>query len=145
MSISDLPAINASLNGLATVLLLVGYGLIRKKRKIAHQRVMITAFGVSVVFLACYLTYHFNTQVVTQFQGPASLKPIYLAMLSSHVVLAAAVPVLCSVTLYRAWRADFEKHRRIARITLPIWLYVSVTGVIIYLVLYHLYPTPGND
>ena len=127
MSISDLPAINASLNGLATVLLLVGYGLIRKKRKIAHQWVMI------------------NTQVVTQFQGPASLKPIYLAMLSSHVVLAAAVPVLCSVTLYRAWRADFEKHRRIARITLPIWLYVSVTGVIIYLVLYHLYPTPGND
>ena len=145
MSISDLPAINASLNGLATVLLLVGYSLIRKKRKLAHQRVMITAFGVSVVFLACYVTYHFNTQVVTQFRGPASLKPIYLVMLVSHIVLAAVVPVLCSVTLYRAWRGQFEKHRRIARITLPIWLYVSVTGVIIYLVLYHLYPSPGND
>ncbi len=145
MSISDLPAINASLNGLATVLLLVGYGLIRKKRKLAHQRVMIAACGVSVVFLACYLTYHFNTQAVTPFRGPASIKPIYLAMLLSHIVLAAVVPVLCGVTLYRAWRGQFEKHRRIARITLPIWLYVSITGVLVYLTLYVIYPAGNGD
>ena len=145
MSISDLPAINASLNGLAAVLLLVGYGLIRKKRKLAHQRVMIAAFGVSVVFLACYVTYHFNTQVVTPFRGPASIKPIYLVMLVSHIVLAAVVPVLSGVTLYRAWRGQFEKHRRIARITLPIWLYVSITGVLVYLTLYVIYPAANGD
>ena len=145
MSISDLPAINASLNVLAAVLLFVGYGLIRKKRKLAHQRVMIAAFGVSVVFLACYVTYHFNTQVVTPFRGPASIKPIYLVMLVSHIVLAAVVPVLSGVTLYRAWRGQFEKHRRIARITLPIWLYVSITGVLVYLTLYVIYPAANGD
>lgn len=139
MSISDLPAVNASLNALATVLLVLGYVLIKKKRRQAHQRTMVTAFGVSVVFLICYLVYHFNTRVMTQFAGPAALKPIYLVMLISHVILAAAVPPLCLVTLYRAWRGQFDRHRRIARITFPIWLYVSVTGVLIYLALYQLF------
>lgn len=140
MSIADLPTINASLNALATVLLLVGYGFIRTGRQRAHKRTMISAFFVSVIFLTCYLIYHFNTQVVTTFQGPAALKPVYFTLLTSHVILAAAVPPLCLVTLYRAWKEQFDQHRRIARITFPIWLYVSVTGVIIYGVLYHLFP-----
>lgn len=139
MSISDLPAVNASLNGLATVLLVLGYALIKNKRRQAHQRTMVTAFGVSVVFLICYLVYHFNTHAITQFAGPAALKPIYSVMLISHIILAAAVPPLCLVTLYRAWRGQFDRHRRIARITFPIWLYVSVTGVLIYLALYQLF------
>lgn len=140
MSIADLPTINASLNALATVLLLVGYGFIRTGRQRAHKRTMISAFFVSVIFLTCYLIYHLNTQVVTTFQGPAALKPVYFTLLTSHVILAAAVPPLCLVTLYRAWKEQFDQHRRIARITFPIWLYVSVTGVIIYGVLYHLFP-----
>lgn len=141
MSVTDLPAINASLNALATVLLLVGYGFIKTGRQRAHKRTMISAFIVSVIFLTCYLIYHLNTQAVTTFQGPASLKPVYFTLLISHVILAAAVPPLCLVTLYRAWREQFDQHRRIAKITFPIWLYVSVTGVIIYLVLYQLFPT----
>ena len=140
MSISDLPTINASLNALAAILLLVGYVLIKRKHRTAHKRTMITAFGVSVVFLACYVVYHLNTQVVTKFPGPAALKPAYLTVLITHVILAAAVPPLCIVTLYRAWRGQLEKHRRIARITFPIWLYVSVSGVVVYLVLYQVFP-----
>ncbi len=145
MSVSDLPAVNASLNGLATVLLLVGYGLIRRRHRSAHKWIMISAFGVSVVFLTCYVVYHLNTQVITAFTGVGIVRIIYFTMLVSHIALAATVPPLCLVTLYRAWRGQFDKHRRIARITFPIWLYVSVTGVLIYLVLYHLYPTLGND
>ncbi len=140
MSIADLPTINASLNALATVLLLVGYGFIKTGRQRAHKRTMISAFFVSVIFLTCYLIYHLNTQAVTTFQGPAALKPVYFTLLTSHVILAAAVPPLCLVTLYRAWKEQFDQHRRIAKITFPIWLYVSVTGVIIYGVLYHLFP-----
>ncbi len=140
MSVSDLPAVNASLNALATILLLTGYAFIKKKRKSAHKATMVTAFSVSVVFLICYLIYHLNTQVVTEFEGPNVLRWIYLTMLISHIILAATVPPLCLVTLYRAWKQQFDKHRRIARITFPIWLYVSLTGVIIYLMLYHLFP-----
>lgn len=140
MSIADLPTINASLNALATILLLMGYGFIKTGRQRAHKRTMISAFIVSIIFLTCYLIYHFNTQVVTTFHGPAALKPVYFTVLTSHVILAAAVPPMCLVTLYRAWREQFDQHRRIAKITFPIWLYVSVTGVIIYGVLYHLFP-----
>ena len=140
MSVADLPTLNASLNALATVLLLVGYRFIKTGRQRAHKRTMISAFVVSVIFLTCYLIYHFNTQVVTTFQGPAALKPVYFTVLTSHIILAAAVPPMCLVTLYRAWKEQFDQHRRIARITFPIWLYVSVTGVIIYGVLYHLFP-----
>lgn len=145
MTIQDLPALNATLNGLATGLLLVGYALIRRKKVTAHQRVMITAFAVSVTFLVCYLIYHFRAPALTRFSGPAAVRPYYLALLVSHTVLAAAVPLLCVITLYRAWRKQYERHRRIARITLPIWLYVSATGVMIYLVLYQIYPAAKGN
>ena len=145
MSVSDLPAINASLNTLAAMLLVAGFMLIRLKHKTAHKWTMITAFGVSVVFLTCYVVYHLNTQVVTEFRGPAALRPAYLTVLFTHVILAATVPPLCLVTLYRAWRGQFARHRRIARITFPIWLYVSVSGVVVYLVLYQIFPAGQID
>lgn len=138
--VSDLPAVNASLNGLATLLLIGGYTAIKKKRVAVHRTCMIAAFVTSIVFLACYVVYHVQTEAVTTFGGPAGLKPWYLTMLASHIVLAAAVPVLATITLYRAWRGQFDRHRRVARIAFPIWLYVSVTGVLIYVVLYQLYP-----
>lgn len=145
MSISDLPAVNASLNGLAALLLVGGYALIKTGHRLAHRNVMISAFAVSVAFLVCYVVYHFNTEVLTRFAGPASVRPFYLALLISHTILAAVVPVLCVITLYRAARKQFDRHRRIARITLPIWLYVSVTGVMIYLILYRIYPAAYGD
>lgn len=140
MTLSDLPAVNASLNALATILLLAGYLQIKRKRRSSHKALMISAFVTSVVFLTCYVVYHLNTQVVSHFGGPPALKPIYFTMLISHIILAAALPPLCLITLLRAWKGQFDKHRRIARITFPIWLYVSVTGVLIYLALYHLFP-----
>ena len=137
--VSLLPTINASLNALCTVLLLVGYGFIRRGRVTAHRNCMLTAFAVSVVFLACYLTYHAYAGS-KPFPPIAGLRSLYLVILLTHVVLAAAVPVLAVMTIWRALRGDFVRHKRIARITFPIWLYVSVTGVIIYGMLYHLAP-----
>ncbi len=145
MSISDLPAVNALLNTLATVLLVTGYVLIRKKRAEAHKKTMIAAFVVSVVFLISYLTYHLSSELVTKFTGPRPLRTAYHVMLVSHIILAAAVPPLCLITLYRAARKQFDRHKRIARITYPIWLYVSVTGVLIYLLLYVIYPPGAAD
>lgn len=138
-----LPSVNAALNGLATVLLVTGYVLIRRGRRELHKRAMLTAFAASIAFLACYLTYHGALQHYTgsghrEFSGAGALKGVYLVILVSHVVLAAAVPVLASITIYRGIKGDWPRHRRIARITFPIWLYVSVTGVIIYWMLYHL-------
>lgn len=137
-----LPAINAGLNGAATLLLTVGYALIRRGRRVGHERCMLAAFATSILFLGCYVTYHV---ALHQYTGSGSkrypeddpTRPLYLTILVTHVVLAAAVPVLTSVTLWRAWKRDWERHRRIAKITFPIWLYVSVTGVIIYWMLYH--------
>ena len=141
-----LPAVNASLNGLATLLLVGGYVLIRRGNVEAHKRTMLTAFVVSVAFLACYLVYHFQLQHYTgeagkKFPGTGVARTVYLGILLSHVVLAAVVPVLALVTLYRGLRGQFDRHRRIARITFPIWVYVSVTGVIIYFMVYH-WPAP---
>jgi protein SCO1/2/putative membrane protein len=124
------------------VLLLTGFVLIRNGRVKAHMRVMLSAFGVSVVFLACYLTYHFGLQYYTgsssrPFPSDHPARPAYLGILLTHVVLAAAVPVLAIITIVRAFRQDWVRHKRIARITFPIWVYVSVTGVIIYWMLYH--------
>lgn len=138
-----LPAINAGLNGLATVLLLVGYGFIRQYKTRAHAWTMLTAFATSVVFLVCYLAYHTLLHQVTgqsgrPFQGTGWIRPVYFTILISHVVLAAAVPILALMTIYRGLTRQWERHRSIARVTLPIWLYVSVTGVIIYGMLYHL-------
>ncbi len=135
MTVRDLPAVNASLNGLATCLLLYGYWLIRRGDRARHRIVMLSAFGVSIVFLICYLVYHAEVGSVP-YQGTGWMRTLYFSILIPHVILAATVPVLAGLTLWRAFQERFDKHRRIARITFPIWLYVSVTGVLVYLMLY---------
>ena len=132
-----LPSVNAVLNATAAVLLVWGYTLIRRKRIQQHRKVMQAAFVVSCLFLVCYVVYHYQVGSV-RFQRTGALKTLYLAILGTHTLLAAAVPVLAIITLRRGLSARFDKHRRIARWTLPIWLYVSVTGVVVYLMLYHL-------
>lgn len=131
-----LPSINAFLNATAAVLLVWGYTLIRRKRIETHRKVMQTAFVVSCLFLVCYLVYHYQVGSV-HFQHTGAIRTVYLSLLTSHTVLAAMVPVLAIITLRRGRSARYEKHRRLARWTLPIWLYVSVTGVVVYLMLYH--------
>ncbi|MBX9788344.1 MAG: DUF420 domain-containing protein [Pirellulales bacterium] len=138
-SVEDLPTVNALLNATAAVLLVVGYVLIRQGREQAHKRAMLSAFGVSIAFLACYLVYHWQVRHVP-FLGPPVVRVVYLAILISHIVLAACVPVLAIVTIWLGLADRRAAHRRLARWTLPIWLYVSVTGVIVYLMLYHLWP-----
>ena len=135
ISVHDLPAVNAVLNGAAAVLLVWGYTLIRRHRKETHKRVMIAAFATSCLFLICYLVYHAQVGSV-RFQGTGAIRTVYLSILATHTILAAAVPPLAIVTLSRALSARFDKHRAIARWTLPVWLYVSVTGVVVYLMLY---------
>src|SRR5271157_2912683 len=135
MDIHSLPAINATLNGTAAVLLTTGYILIRKRAVDAHRRVMIAAFAVSSVFLICYLIYHSQVGSV-HYPHEGLLRIVYFSILISHTLLAATVPVLAIITLRRGLKSDFKRHRRIARWTLPIWLYVSVTGVVVYLMLY---------
>jgi uncharacterized membrane protein YozB (DUF420 family) len=141
LSVHDLPALNAILNGTAAILLTRGYFLIRAGRRQEHKRTMITAFGVSVVFLISYLVYHAQVGAV-YFQKTGFLRYLYLTILFTHTVLAAIVPVLAIITLRRALKGQatgsFDRHRRIARWTLPIWLYVSVTGVVVYVMLYRL-------
>ncbi len=141
--IASLPVVNASLNGLATLLLMLGFVFIRQGKIRAHKATMLTAFGVSVVFLACYLTYHFGLQYYTgdpqrSFPDLGFIRQIYLTILISHIILAVFVPVLAGMTIFYGLTNRIEKHRRIARVTFPIWLYVSVTGVIIYVMLYQL-------
>lgn len=145
MNIHDLPAVNASLNGLSAIFLTAGFVFIRRKNRIAHRNCMISAFSVSVVFLICYLTYHTYLAVVlhqgpTRFLQPAWFRPIYLVILISHSVLAAVIVPMVLVTLYRAGTERFEVHRKIARWTWPLWMYVSVTGVLVYLLLYRIFP-----
>ncbi len=137
MSIRDLPAINATLNAISAVLLTIGWLLIRARRREAHRKVMLAAFATSILFLISYLVYHFNVGSV-RFQQTGAIRTIYLTILLTHTVLAATVPFLAVITLRRAWAARFDQHRRIARITLPIWLYVSVTGVVVYWMLYRM-------
>lgn len=141
--VMQLPTVNAALNGLATILLMVGYGFIRKGEREKHKKTMLTAFGTSVLFLVFYLIYHFALQSYTgdasrKFQGEGLIRPVYYFILITHVVLAAAVPVLAWMTIRRGLKQQWEAHRRIAKITFPIWLYVSITGVVIYFMLYHL-------
>jgi putative membrane protein len=132
-----LPTINAFLNATSAVLLVWGYTLIRRKQIETHRKVMTSAFVTSCLFLVCYLVYH--AQVGSKhFPGEGTLKTVYLTILATHTVLAAAVPFLAIVTLRRGLAAKYDKHRKIARWTLPIWLYVSVTGVVVYVMLYHL-------
>ena len=136
---SDLPLINASLNGASAVLLISGFVFIRRKQQAAHAKCMIGALICSIIFLACYLTYHAHVGT-THFRNPAWFRPIYVPLLISHTVLAIAVVPLVVVTLSRALRTRFELHKKIARWTWPVWIYVSVTGVIVYLLLYQIYP-----
>jgi len=145
MSIHDLPAVNATLNGLSAVLLAAGFIFIKSGRKIAHRNCMIAAFCTSVIFLGCYLTYHIWLGVVlhqgpTKFLNPAWFRPIYLTILGTHTVLAAVIVPMILITLNRARLERFELHKKIARWTLPLWMYVSVTGVLIYWLLYIKYP-----
>lgn len=137
MTVQDLPALNATLNAIATVLLTAGWLLIRQGKRDAHRRCMLSALGVSAAFLTSYLIYHFNVGSVP-FQKQGAIRVVYLTILLTHIVLAAAIVPLVLVTLSRALSARFDAHRRIARWTLPLWLYVSVTGVVIYVMLYQL-------
>ena len=140
--VTRLPGTNAALNGLATLLLLSGFAAIKGGKTELHKRMMVFAFLVSIAFLATYLTYHFALKHYTgassrRFAGAGTVLVVYRTILFSHIILAAVVPVLASITLYRAYRQQWVAHRRIAKVTFPIWLYVSVTGVIIYWMLYH--------
>jgi len=135
--VSALPTLNAFLNGTSAVLLTVGYIFIRLKKVTAHKTCMVTAFGVSSLFLLSYLIHHYRVGSVP-FGGTGFMRPVYFTLLVSHIVLAASIVPLVLITIYRAWSQQFEKHVRIARWTLPLWLYVSVTGVIVYWMLYHL-------
>jgi uncharacterized membrane protein YozB (DUF420 family) len=137
MSFQDLPALNATLNATAAALLIWGLFLIRRRQIETHRRVMMTAMGVSVAFLVSYLIYHSQAGSV-RFTGTGTIRTVYFAILLTHTVLAAAVPFLATATLWRGWTASYDRHKRIARWTLPIWLYVSVTGVIIYWMLYRM-------
>jgi putative membrane protein len=132
-----LPTLNACLNATSALLLLVGFYFIRQRNVVAHRACMGAAFTVSVLFLTSYLTYHYSAGV-TRFPGQGTLRNVYLGILASHTALAAIVPPLAILTLWRATHGQYDKHRRIARWTLPIWLYVSVTGVVVYVMLPHL-------
>jgi uncharacterized membrane protein YozB (DUF420 family) len=133
----DLPALNAILNASAAVLLVIGYGLIRRRSIEAHRNIMIAAFSVSVLFLISYLVYHAQVGSV-RFQKTGTIRTVYLSILLTHTILAALVPFLAIVTLHRGLKGNYARHRRIARWTLPVWLYVSVTGVVVYWMLYRL-------
>ncbi|MCF7763655.1 MAG: DUF420 domain-containing protein [Verrucomicrobia bacterium] len=139
MNLSDLPAINACLNSLSAVFLALGYWFIRRNNRIAHRNCMVAATITSAVFLVCYLVYHYFAGR-TVFQNPPWFRPVYLGILLTHTVLAVAVVPLVLTTLWRAVKTDFKGHRKIARWTWPIWMYVSVTGVVIYLLLYQVFP-----
>jgi len=139
VTVYDLPHLNAALNATATLLLTAGYVFIRRKAAKAHAVCMVAATLVSAAFLTSYLFYHAQVGSV-EFTGRGIARPIYFSILLTHVVLAATVPGLAGLALFRAARRQFTRHRRIVRWTLPVWLYVSVTGVVVYLMLYHLYP-----
>ena len=139
MSVTDLPAVNATLNGISAVLLVIGYVLIRQRRIEQHRWTMIGAFVVSTLFLIGYVIYHWNVGS-KPFTAQGPVRTVYFFVLITHIVLAAFVPPMALITLIRGLRARYDRHARLARWTLPIWLYVSVTGVIVYVMLYQLYP-----
>ena len=149
MQLQDLPLINAILNSCSALLLLAGYVAIKRDQKERHKRCMVSALITSTLFLTCYVIYHVGMQRVygsahTRFVDPAWFRPWYLALLASHLLLAIAIVPMVFMTVYHAIRGNFEKHRKIARWTWPCWMYVSVTGVVIYLLLYRIFPqTPA--
>jgi uncharacterized membrane protein YozB (DUF420 family) len=139
LALADLPALNAVLNATSAILLSAGYRFIRRRQITAHKRCMLTACATSALFLMSYLTYHYYVGSMP-FRGQGWVRPLYFTILISHTALAATIVPLAIMTLFRAWKADFRKHARLARWTWPIWMYVSVTGVIIYVMLYQLFP-----
>lgn len=138
MEIADLPALNATLNGVASMFLVTGYALIRSGRRNAHRLCMLSALTTSALFLVSYVIYHANAGSV-RFQGTGAIRAVYFAVLIPHIILAATILPLALITTARGLRGDYGRHVRIARWTLPVWLYVSVTGVIVYVMLYQLY------
>ena len=137
---SVLPHLNAALNASSFILLSSGYLFIRRKNIAAHRNCQIAALTASVLFLVSYVVYHWH-HGVTKFAGQGIARPIYFTILTTHTVLAVVIVPFVIVTVRRAKRGDFQRHKRIARLTLPLWLYVSITGVVVYLMLYHLYPS----
>ena len=138
MQIQDLPALNATLNGISAILLTAGYVLIRRGRRDLHKRCMLAALTASALFLVSYVTYHLNTGS-RPFPGQGAIRVVYFVILITHVILAAAILPLALITASRGLKDQFDRHVRIARWTLALWLYVSVTGVVIYLMLYQFY------
>ena len=137
MELSSLPTLNAVLNSISATLLVAGYVMIRQRRIRAHRACMLSAFATSTLFLISYVVYHANVGSVA-FTGQGAIRVVYFVVLISHIVLAALIPPLAIVTLTQALRERFERHVRLARWTLPLWLYVSVTGVVVYVMLYRL-------
>lgn len=137
MSVTDLPALNATLNGISTILLITGWILIKRGERQKHRACMIAALVMSALFLTSYVIYHYNVGSVP-FKGTGWIRTVYFAVLIPHVILAAAIVPPILITVSRGLSAKYDKHRRIARWTLPLWLYVSVTGVIVYLMLYQM-------
>ena len=140
MTWHDLPASNAFFNGLAGVFLAFGYYFIKRGNRIAHRNCMISAVISSGLFLTGYLIYHFGYHGLTRFRDPLWFRPIYLTLLTTHLILAIAIVPMIIITMSRALRQRFDKHKKIARWTWPFWMYVSVTGVLIYLLLYQIFP-----
>jgi uncharacterized membrane protein YozB (DUF420 family) len=132
-------ALNATLNGTSAVLLAAGYAAIRSGKVSVHKKFMISAFAVSCAFLVSYVIYHIRIHQVIHFQGQGWIRPVYFTLLTSHTILAIVIVPLILITLRRAWLQRFDKHQIIARWTLPLWFYVSVTGVIVYLMVYQIY------
>ena len=137
-----LPHLNAALNATSLVLLTTGFAFIRRKRIAAHRACMLSAFGVAVLFLISYVVYHSHAGS-TRFTGTGLVRPVYFFILTTHVILAATIVPLAIVTMRRAFRGQIDRHKAIAHFTLPLWMYVSVTGLIVYAMLYHAYPAAG--
>jgi uncharacterized membrane protein YozB (DUF420 family) len=133
------PALNATLNATSALLLAGGYAAIRAGKMQVHKRFMVSAFWVSVVFLVSYVSYHLRVKQVVLFQGQGWIRPVYFTLLLSHTILAIVIVPLILITLRRAWMEKFDKHKLIARWTLPLWFYVCVTGVIVYFMVYQIY------
>jgi putative membrane protein len=138
------PAFNATLNGISAVLLAGGYAAIRAGKRDVHKVFMVSAFWVSTAFLVSYVIYHIRVKQLVLFQGQGWIRPVYFTLLTSHTILAIVIVPLILITLRRAWMEKFDKHRRIARWTLPLWFYVAVTGVIVYLMVYQIYAVKGS-
>jgi uncharacterized membrane protein YozB (DUF420 family) len=138
------PALNATLNGISAVLLAAGYVAIRAGKREMHKYFMVSAFWVSTAFLASYVIYHLRVKQLVLFQGQGWIRPVYFTLLTSHTILAIVIVPLILITLRRAWMEKFDKHKIIARWTLPLWIYVCVTGVIVYLMVYQIYAVKGS-